>query len=312
MKADYEEVRLPLNDASAETEDSGLNVSSHGKLLASYAAMATNRTHTDDGRGEDDQLEPDDIVVLDEDCIVESSGVFPTIKFSDRKNCRASGASAEPDHSTNNMHIDVSRRSESQSTDLYGPWMVVTNRRHRNTNHVVNDQAGMNGSGSGSRFEVLQNIVSTENIDMVQDDRVVSEEVSGGDTMMGGRNVDSVSRIMEQQPQVMRNVVYLESNPTRRQKNDSSGVGVGNHVAVSIVEPVANVRGDPRVKSGISVGHGGRFRKENVNKSPRIRMNVGHIESDWLDPDAVRGVVDMIEDDPGDNMAHEHQDSLVV
>ncbi|KAK8534596.1 hypothetical protein V6N12_057240 [Hibiscus sabdariffa] len=51
---------------------------------ASYASMVTQGLGRAGHRFEEDVLSPDNVIVLDEDCIISDSGDYPTIKFSDR------------------------------------------------------------------------------------------------------------------------------------------------------------------------------------------------------------------------------------
>ncbi|KAK9008452.1 hypothetical protein V6N11_075346 [Hibiscus sabdariffa] len=289
---------------------SGLNGSSHGNVPMTYAAVAAKRSHTDDRHGEEERLEPDDVVVLDEDCIVENSRAFPMIRFSDRvhnqldmsmwnviiESCKASGVSGEADQTTTNIPVDVSGSSAPNSSKLYGPWMVATNRRRRNTNQVVKDRAGFNGVGSGSRFVVLQN-VSIASPDM---DQAIKRVVEGDSKKQKkgsvGKGVNSSVVIIPLQSDSRPEFVVPRVVP-----------GNGNHVVVSIVKPEVNVRGGSRAGNGISFGHWGRVGMENVNKGLRIRKNV-----DYRNPGVVRGMVDKKEDDPGEIRARECLPDLVV
>ncbi|KAK8593361.1 hypothetical protein V6N12_045443 [Hibiscus sabdariffa] len=94
--------------------------------------------------------------------------------------------------------------------------------------------------------------------------------------------------------------------------------GVGNHVAVLIVELDATTMGDSRVRGGSSVGYGGWFGKENINKGLQIHKNwelraLGKaVLTDWVDPNNVNEAVEMIEDDPSDTSIQEPPDDLVV
>ncbi|KAK8626519.1 hypothetical protein V6N13_134162 [Hibiscus sabdariffa] len=94
--------------------------------------------------------------------------------------------------------------------------------------------------------------------------------------------------------------------------------GPGNHYAVSIAEPGISSRNGSRMRGGFSGGSGSRVGKENVFKGLRIRKNVeakDHgtaVLSNWVHQGAAHGVVDMVEDDPGDVLMHEQTNDLVV
>ncbi|KAK8485294.1 hypothetical protein V6N11_047062 [Hibiscus sabdariffa] len=51
---------------------------------ASYASMVTQGLGRAGHRFEEDVLSPDNVIVLDKDCIISDPGDYPTIKFSDR------------------------------------------------------------------------------------------------------------------------------------------------------------------------------------------------------------------------------------
>ncbi|KAK8599915.1 hypothetical protein V6N12_049782 [Hibiscus sabdariffa] len=55
-----------------------------GLYTASYASVTAKGSMVDEGHGTEDYLDPDAVVALDEDCIIENSKKFPTIKFSEQ------------------------------------------------------------------------------------------------------------------------------------------------------------------------------------------------------------------------------------
>ncbi|KAK8694928.1 hypothetical protein V6N13_072471 [Hibiscus sabdariffa] len=330
IEVGFAEGSTSADSVHVDSGELGLNGPNHANPPASYAALVAARTHDDDRSGRKERLEPDDVEVLDEDCIIENFGAFPIIRFSDRVHDQLD-------------RIEVPSSSGASSTNLYGPWMIATTRRRRNTNQVEKDRAGTSGYGSGSRFTILQD-VDVENIEAGQETIVVQEDNIRRGVVMGDRNATSVSRSVDPQLQIMKNGAYLDSNPPRRQRKElvrkdvnSSVVvvplqadsrpevvvprvvpGRGNHTTVSIVEPKTSARGGPHVRRGINIGHGIRPGKGNFGKGIRFRKCDDHRESgrdilsNRIDPGAERGVMDMIEDDPGDNQAHEFQDDLIV
>ncbi|KAK8503512.1 hypothetical protein V6N12_066199 [Hibiscus sabdariffa] len=248
------------------TKNPDLNDTSRVQPAVSYAAVTAKKGSVNNERGEDARLEPDEVVVNDEDCIIVNSGAFPTIS-----------------------------------------------RRRRNVAQVSKTRAGFNGSESGSRFEVLQDDT------LADQNEVVVEEGSGRGLDLGDRNEGSSLRAVEQQPWITKNAAYLESNPTRQQKKDMDGKsGPGNHYAVSIAEPGISSRNGSRVRGGFGGGSGSRVGKENVFKGLRFRKNVESkdhgttVLSNWVHQGAAHGVVDMVEDEPGDVLMHEQTNDLVV
>ncbi|KAK8497204.1 hypothetical protein V6N12_025705 [Hibiscus sabdariffa] len=181
---------------------------------------------------------------------------------------------------------------------------------HSEPDEVSKIRAGFNGSGSGSRFEVLQDDTPADSPILVPLDRVVVEEGSGRGLDLGDRNEVSGLRGVDQQPWITKNAAYLESNPSRKVLetimrfqllNRGFLVGMGS-----------------RMRGGFSGGSGSRVGKENVFKGLRIRKNVeakDHgtaVLSNWVHQGAAHGVVDMVEDDPGDVLMHEQTNDLFV
>ncbi|KAE8711475.1 hypothetical protein F3Y22_tig00110293pilonHSYRG00100 [Hibiscus syriacus] len=62
----------------------GLNSPSPTNSKPTYASMAAKNTVQDPRVGFGYRFESDTVEVLDEDCIIDETGEFPTIKFSDR------------------------------------------------------------------------------------------------------------------------------------------------------------------------------------------------------------------------------------
>ncbi|KAK8598695.1 hypothetical protein V6N13_094658 [Hibiscus sabdariffa] len=284
------------------TKNPDLNDTSRVQPAVSYAAVTAKKGSVNNERGEDARLEPDEVVVNDEDCIIVNSGAFPTIRGSDVQTGEGVRTDVVP--------MDSSRSSEKQPAELYGPWMVASSRRRRNVAQVSKTRAGFNGSESGSRFEVLQDDT------LADQNEVVVEEGSGRGLDLGDRNEGSSLRAVEQQPWITKNAAYLESNPTRQQKKDMDGKSVGSTMVVVPLQ--AESTNGSRVRGGFGGGSGSRVGKENVFKGLRFRKNVESkdhgttVLSNWVHQGAAHGVVDMVEDEPGDVLMHEQTNDLVV
>ncbi|KAL4363347.1 hypothetical protein GQ457_04G016640 [Hibiscus cannabinus] len=218
------------------------------------------------------------------------------------ENFKISSGSAEADYPTLNIPVEVSSSSGASSTNLYGPWMIATTRRRQNTNQVEKDRDGTSGYGSGSRFTVLQD-VDVENIDAGQETIVVQEDkIRRG--VVTATNYEKwcilgFESTRRQRKELVRKdvnssvvVVPLQADSRPKVMVPRVVPGRGNHTAVSIVEPETSARGGPHCDDHRESGR--------------------DILSNRIDPGAERGVMDMIEDDPGDNQAHEFQDDLIV
>ncbi|KAK8626520.1 hypothetical protein V6N13_134163 [Hibiscus sabdariffa] len=196
MDAIYEEdagvSRGESKGVSNATKNPDLNDTSRFTPAISYAAVTAKNGSVNNERGEDAHSEPDE------------------------ENCRGSEVQTGEGVRTDAVPMDSSRSSEKQPAELYGPWMVASSRRRRNVVQVSKIRAGFNGSGSGSRFEVLQDDTPADSPILVPLDRVVVEEGSGRGLDLGDRNEVSGLRGVDQQPWITKNAAYLESNPSRK------------------------------------------------------------------------------------------------
>ncbi|KAL4297268.1 hypothetical protein GQ457_12G007760 [Hibiscus cannabinus] len=69
---------------SAKTVEGINGASEHQRAKASYASMVSRKARTDKNVEDGGLLREDEVVVLDEDCLVDHAGSYPTICFSDR------------------------------------------------------------------------------------------------------------------------------------------------------------------------------------------------------------------------------------
>ncbi|KAK8709255.1 hypothetical protein V6N13_060280 [Hibiscus sabdariffa] len=189
-----------------------------GLYTASYASVTAKGSMVDEGHGTEDYLDPDAVVALDEDCIIENSKKFPTIKFSEQENCKMAKMATESNGSPVDGIPIAALNEGSHPSDLYGPWMVVANRKRRVASTVGKDQARASGSGSGSRFTALQVDELAGNSDEIQDNASAMEHDAGMSGLDAGNGVVSPTMAVEQHPQSSKNAAYMESNPARKNK----------------------------------------------------------------------------------------------
>ncbi|KAK8692441.1 hypothetical protein V6N13_075900 [Hibiscus sabdariffa] len=283
-----------------------------GKTV-SYAAMLAKHGAEEGGAKQTLNFTDEDVVVLDEDCLVDESGAFSTIKFSDLvldqiDKSAMSGPRFEADGS-------LSKR--------YGPWIVAANRRRQYSipNTVAMDVA--TGHKSGSRFAALATGEAGEG----------SEQ-----TMEAGRDVRDVPELSgprvevaadAREKQVVQgtsrkfNKAYMVSNPKRPSKGDKEALngsrtvevvslmegvtveGIAREVSAKMGSHVVTVTDGTHVTKGLNrAGEGSSKQQVRLNRGLRIKQPLGVRSlsrvpiSNWTP-----GVVSMI-DDEAQRMQH--------
>ncbi|KAK8647815.1 hypothetical protein V6N13_121542 [Hibiscus sabdariffa] len=189
----------PTGDASTETQHMG-----------SYANVVRDSLRGKDHKQVAEDLCPDKIIVRDEDCVVDHSGRFPRISF------------AESIHA----QVDLSMRqitgpaldscNNTSSKELFGPWMVVDNRRRRTPqNKPSGGRQDMVARGPrGSRFAVLDSDATvadtiTREVEVFPQ---ISDEVAptGKDVQVGSG------------PGIVQTVTFGVETPQRKPKSSSA------------------------------------------------------------------------------------------
>ncbi|KAK8480683.1 hypothetical protein V6N11_009323 [Hibiscus sabdariffa] len=245
----------------------------NGADKVSYATMSA-KSVTNNGRsGKNFNFSEVEVVVRDEDCLVDDSGTFPTIQFSEK------------------VHDQIDQSSDGSSQELYGPWMMAVNRRRRIGRVEVSNVGTRRSAGiaTASRFSVLN--VRTGEGELPSEDALVSDVPTGlgEDVGRSAPRQPATGSGLLQDTGVRFNKSYLESNPSRRSRakeaiaNGSKRVEVvslmdehpveasiravsmasGSHVAISVSGKGDAARSLHRRGEGLSVAKAMRHGLEN-------------------------------------------------
>ncbi|KAK8554310.1 hypothetical protein V6N12_031275 [Hibiscus sabdariffa] len=200
----------------------------------SYASMAAKTGSCDSGYDKVVDYTDEEVIVMDEDCVVDESETISIIKFSER------------------VHEQIDKRpqvgSTTASSKLFGPWMMVYNQRRCNnqSSFKVAEMDKVKDNVNGSRFVALDNLAD-ENVETSVGEKVL--EIKGsppaGDQVRIG-DIDSKSKGRLDNRGYKINDVYLESNPQRRSKGGKASSSSAKSVkVVSLIDgeqPHASIR----------------------------------------------------------------------
>ncbi|KAK8986465.1 hypothetical protein V6N11_010021 [Hibiscus sabdariffa] len=197
----------PTGDASTETQHMG-----------SYANVVRDSLRGKDHKQVAEDLCPDKIIVRDEDCVVDHSGRFPRISFAET--CPQLSKSVPPVNETPSISKITGPALDScnntSSKELFGPWMVVDNRRRRTPqNKPSGGRQDMVARGPrGSRFAVLDSDATvadtiTREVEVFPQ---ISDEVAptGKDVQVGSG------------PGIVQTVTFGVETPQRKPKSSSA------------------------------------------------------------------------------------------
>ncbi|KAK8521566.1 hypothetical protein V6N12_031460 [Hibiscus sabdariffa] len=200
----------------------GLNQVPYATKPSSYAAVATKKPMSEGlgvmggGLG----LNMDEVEVLEEDCLIDNYGAFPTIRFSDHVHDQI-------DHSeggkTGNGVQNPKIVDDPSAEEPYNPWMLVANRHRRFGEHAIRrPQAATGVSRGGSQFVALGTDVNEEEeyCEKCSSGRNIVKKSSGKVVTTSG--VEVVSLMGTNEARVVEHVV---------------GRGKGDHMAILIEEP---------------------------------------------------------------------------
>ncbi|KAK8979338.1 hypothetical protein V6N11_000486 [Hibiscus sabdariffa] len=242
--------------------DSGVT---SGKSRVSYASVVGRSLKGDEQVQDGVVLDPNKVIVLDEDCVVNRDG------------------HADAEQPTNNVNAPV--RPDTSAEGLFGPWMVVDTRRHRALagksapKGVDAELHRANGSrfailGKDSRLSELEQISVAEG-DVQQSLKNVQEHLTSG-SLAPRKGVAAKAVVM---PMVEGRTVSVVEH---------AGHGA-SHSAVSIVEQGHGGRsGDPIVQGKRMRGKA-KGVKENVKQGLKIRKSSDvrtisrPVLSEWVD-----------------------------
>ncbi|KAK8556722.1 hypothetical protein V6N12_003117 [Hibiscus sabdariffa] len=176
------------------------------------------------------------VVVLDEDCVVDRTGSFPKIEFSERvhkqidstmrnvviESCVGkNGKDDDPKESSTNAAVEIATKEvPTEERGLFGPWMAVESRRKRSSmgGQSSSRRHGKQVSNSvDNRFTVLDN----EQVEPLEDQRIESS------INMANERVEHISEpvhgrsnavFVEDNRDVSKNDAYRASNPESKAK----------------------------------------------------------------------------------------------
>ncbi|KAK8993916.1 hypothetical protein V6N11_008129 [Hibiscus sabdariffa] len=226
-------------EAEAGLQDQGMGVHSQAKDKAfpmSYVNAVTGDSRSSQSLNENSSFLDEEVEVLNEDCLIDESGPFPSIRFSDR----------QPDRQATPIGPSVDQP--------YGPWMVVDNSRHkpRHGNMSIVASQPARGVQGASRFAVLEEMQVENGMAGGANVRKVIERprpiIQGVEMENGAAVGPNVIAPKEFTP----NVVYLASNPGKKKKSGDSSEVVEVEVVPSLEDPspkmivrsLEHVRGD--------------------------------------------------------------------
>ncbi|KAK9005177.1 hypothetical protein V6N11_042622 [Hibiscus sabdariffa] len=219
------------HDASKSKSTSYASVVSEGRKTSMFGVV--------------DGFVGDSVDILAEDIIINCDAVIPSIQISDR-------AHDQIDHNMPNAIIDtlvagttkrVDESVEVSESNLYGPWMVVENRRRRVGQTYLANKNASHGA-DGSRFSVLQDV----------DEVRVDGSVEDGSTLVWDvvyspvQQQDTARRMQQVQASGMtRTESYLVSNhdrkskARRKSKGSTTTVPLQNNSGATIVHHQATI-----------------------------------------------------------------------
>ncbi|KAK9015561.1 hypothetical protein V6N11_006663 [Hibiscus sabdariffa] len=232
----------------------------HGK--ETYAAMAAKGRSGNGVPAIVNDADPDEVFVLDEDCTVDDSGKYPTIRFSDRVHDRVDwsmrhtiivrlmgraigykvlldriyglwhpraescGKSSPPkeDPRPAMPGQDLNHSIEGSNTSIYGPWMIASTRRRGAVKvaNSVNPSVSNHTHNRGSRFTAL-NVDEAADVAGGVADIVAGAVVTASEvTVQEQTNRGAPVAAAVQRHELMKNAAYLASNPTRKSKKGAA------------------------------------------------------------------------------------------
>ncbi|KAK8977759.1 hypothetical protein V6N11_000086 [Hibiscus sabdariffa] len=231
---------------------------------ATYAAMLAKSGAEGGGAKQTLNFTEDEVVVLDEDYLVDESGAFSTIKFSDHVHDQIDKSRGDPSEEREILR-DVGPRLEADGSlsERFGPWTVAASWRRRYTvpNIVDMDSWTEKGHKSGSRFVAL---ASDEDGARSEQTLEAERDVRETDELCGPRvEVKATARgkWVVQGNGLKFNKAYMASNPSRLSKGDKRvSVDPKEVAVVSLMEGVTTegVVRDVSAKKGnhVAVTHG--------------------------------------------------------
>ncbi|KAK9031567.1 hypothetical protein V6N11_055863 [Hibiscus sabdariffa] len=300
MDADCPEGMSVDGNTDERVDIPGRHAGDGDKQPLSYASVTAKGSTPEGIRQDDSLLDPDAVEVLDEDCVIDNSGAFPTIAFSERVHSQVD-QTVEAQSPTNVVTSGCPLNANTKAADLHAPWMMASTRRRRAVAPVMKRREDLRDRGEGSRFTVLQNIDPVDaDVSLVDQEAMMEDDSEQCLELSDGPQGNMVSNVHALSSPVPGTVAYIESNPARKSRKNVAGNKVGssvtviplgagsrsevveyvhsrnsgNHTAVSINDMSFNDRGASRSKGCVGGVRMGRIGKENAVKGLRINKSV--------------------------------------
>ncbi|KAK8659749.1 hypothetical protein V6N13_029943 [Hibiscus sabdariffa] len=271
---------------------------------SSYANVVTQgRGRTGYCMGED-VLDPNSVIVLDEDCVISESRDYPSIKFSarvhdqidrsmrnviiyghSREVCSLNPVSNDEVAATgvNNNHINAQLNTKSE---LYGPWMVVKDQRHRSmlSKGSGRPSTDVGGEVTGSRFAVLGDVQDGDR--MGADGMVTNQDMTAqlGRPELCGMEDGIIGGVRSEQLLETGSDAYQKSSPVCRSKitgnviSKDSSLNVvplvgGSSVAVTshAIDNTSGTHREISIQETGGTGKGSRFDDRHAGRGKGIR-----------------------------------------
>ncbi|KAK8483298.1 hypothetical protein V6N13_057275 [Hibiscus sabdariffa] len=195
----------------------------NGVEKETYASMAAKKVYPDKLANGTATIFDDEVLIMEEDIIVDKSGVIPSIQFSDRvvyghtREVCPKSVAANIEGATVDIVVGNSEENSISEANLFRPWMQVWNRRRR---------VDMVGTSTDCTM-VVAKIVEGSRFSVLEDDGETRQEqmVDGGAVEMDRHHVShgvSIPRpTVINKAQIKRNEAYM-STPERRPKTWSA------------------------------------------------------------------------------------------
>ncbi|KAK8672631.1 hypothetical protein V6N13_110996 [Hibiscus sabdariffa] len=212
----------------------------------SYASMVSRNSGPSGVQGGVRDAGSAEVTVLESDYVIDRSGPFPTVKFSDKDDCERLNKTVAPigEPVVEGIHVNHEEPLGPLKDDLYGPWMVVDTRRRRGLGNSgpakdVSGNKARPSTSHGSRFAELEvedvMIPNDDSIEQVSEVRVLNTE-----NVITKNTAGRGSKSTVQQPTFVKNAAYKASNP------DKKSASFGKPYCCFIVGEVSRIVGSYR------------------------------------------------------------------
>ncbi|KAK8996576.1 hypothetical protein V6N11_081845 [Hibiscus sabdariffa] len=310
---------LDVNGGSSKVGDRLKDSSgaSERKGAASYAQVTASGLNREGWFADEQSLKTDEVVVLEEDCIISEDGDFSTIKFSERVH-------AQVDKSLSNTVVD---ECNPEKVDV----MPVTEPRRRSAYGRDGriKPTGAANLATGSRFTILREDSFEHGASRMEDDPA-AVDINGNKVIGLARRPTSGGNGAGNSTQI--EVVALESDHPLGVEEHSVTQGNDKHADLRIVDKGGVSKGPVKARPGSTGFKVGKLGRDNVVKGNFSCINVDNRKSDnvavsdWINSisnqvddfaaqngfPVAGGMRSMEEDDPGDDLEVGSKNDTVI